>query len=126
MTAAAGKKRSTSLSLFLEAFGLQVEEELSTMATEGAWIGKWCTEHKEAWRKPIFEVQTWRHVRRPAGAVVRDTRDLDIKWPEWHTSSFEGQVAVDMRDSLPKRCEEDALETGEINLLEEVGSEARV
>ena len=30
MTAAAGKKGSTSLSLFWEAFGLEVEEELST------------------------------------------------------------------------------------------------
>ena len=39
-----GKKSTTSLSLFMEAFGLEVEEELSTMATqtwaEGTWIGK--------------------------------------------------------------------------------------
>ena len=44
-----GKKSTTSLSLFMEAFGLV---ELSTMATqtwaEGTWIGKWYTEHKEA------------------------------------------------------------------------------
>ena len=37
----------------LETHGLEVEEELSTMATqywaEGVWIGKWCREHKEAW-----------------------------------------------------------------------------
>ena len=42
--AAAGKKSTTSLSLFMEAHGLEVEEELSTMATqcwaEGAWTGK--------------------------------------------------------------------------------------
>ena len=41
MAAAAGKKRTTSLSLFMEAYGLEVEEELSTMATqywaEGVW-----------------------------------------------------------------------------------------
>ena len=41
MAAAAVKKSTTSLSLFMEAYGLEVEEELSTMATqfwtEGAW-----------------------------------------------------------------------------------------
>ena len=45
MAAAACKKSTTSLSLFMEANGLEVEEELSTMATqywtEGAWTGKW-------------------------------------------------------------------------------------
>ena len=34
MAAAAGKKSTTSLSLFMEAFGLEVEEELFTMATQ--------------------------------------------------------------------------------------------
>ena len=52
MAATAGKKESTSLSVFLQAYGLEVEEELSTMATqtwaEGAWIGKWHTEQQEA------------------------------------------------------------------------------
>ena len=41
-------KSATSSSLFMEAFGLGVEEELSSMATqtwaEGAWVGKWHTE----------------------------------------------------------------------------------
>ena len=45
MAAASGKKSTTSLSLFMEAFDLEVEEELSTMATQtwavGAWTGKW-------------------------------------------------------------------------------------
>ena len=44
MAAAAGKKSTTSRSLFMEACGLEVEEELSTLATqywaEGAWRGK--------------------------------------------------------------------------------------
>ena len=44
MAAAAGKKSTTSLSLFMEAFGLGVEEGLSTMAAqtwaEVAWTGK--------------------------------------------------------------------------------------
>ena len=53
MAAAAGTKSTTSLSLFMETFGLEVEDELSTMATpigaEGVWLGKWFTEQKEAW-----------------------------------------------------------------------------
>ena len=74
---------TTSLSLFMEAFGLGVEEELSTMASqtwaEGAWIGKWHTEKKEAWMSQIFEVQTWRQVRGPAGAVMCETLDFGHK-----------------------------------------------
>ena len=34
MAAATGKKSTTSLSLFKETYGLEVEEELSTMATQ--------------------------------------------------------------------------------------------
>ena len=67
MAAAAGKKESTSLSLFKVVYGLEVEEELSTMATqtwaERVWIVKWHTEQKEAWMRQIFEVQTLRQVR---------------------------------------------------------------
>ena len=55
-----------------------------------------------------------------------ETRDLDIKWPQWHTLIFEGQVRADMRYVCPKRREEDAFETGQVSLLEEVGCEARV
>ena len=44
MTGAAGKKGTTSLSLFMEAYGSEVEEELSTMPAqywaEGVWTGK--------------------------------------------------------------------------------------
>ena len=44
MAAAAGKKSTTSLSLFMEVYGLEVEAEFSTMATqfwaEGVWTGK--------------------------------------------------------------------------------------
>ena len=51
MAAVAGKKSTTSLSLFMEAYGLEVEEELSTMAThywrEGVWTGKWRHEQKK-------------------------------------------------------------------------------
>ena len=101
MAAAAGKKGTTSLSLFMETFGFEVEEELSTMATltwtDGAWIGKWLMEQKEAWMKQIFEVQTWRQVRGPAGVVMCETLDLGIKWPQWHAFTFEEQGQVDMR-----------------------------
>ena len=77
MAAATGKKRTTLLSLFMEAF------ELSTIATQ-TWAGKWCTERKEAQVRQIFEVQTWRQVRDPAGAAMCETRDLSITWPKWH------------------------------------------
>ena len=57
MAAAAEKKSTTSLSLFMEVFGLEVEDEISTMATqcwaEEVWTGKWCREHKEAWLRQI-------------------------------------------------------------------------
>ena len=55
MAAAAGKKSTASLSLFMETFGLEVEEELSTLATqyraEGVWKGKWHHEQREAWMR---------------------------------------------------------------------------
>ena len=80
--AAAGKKSATSLSLCVETFGLEVEEDLSTLATQtwagGAWTGKWPAEQKEAWLNQILEVQMWRQVRGPAGAVMCETRDLGI------------------------------------------------
>ena len=45
LTAAAVKKSTTCLSLFMEAYGPEVEEELSSMATQcwagGVWMGKW-------------------------------------------------------------------------------------
>ena len=85
------KKESVSLSLFMEGDGLEVEEDLSIMVTlfwaEGVWLGRWRREQK-VWRKPIFEVQTWRQGRGPAGAVMCETRDLGIKWPQSHTLLF--------------------------------------
>ena len=83
MAAAAGKKSTTSLSLFMETYGTEVEEELSNMATqywaEGVWIEKWCHEHKEAWMRQIREVQAWKQERGPAGAVMCETLDLGKK-----------------------------------------------
>ena len=50
----------------------------------------------------VFEVQTWRQVRGPAGAVLCELRDLAVHWPQWYTLIFEGQVKVDMRYVCPK------------------------
>ena len=62
MAAAAGKKSTTSPSLIMEAYGLEVDEELANMATqywaEGVWTGKWSHEQKEAWMRQIHEVRT--------------------------------------------------------------------
>ena len=109
MAAAASKKSTTSLSLFMEAFGLEVEEELSTMATqtwaEGVWMGKWNTEQKETCRKQNIDVQLWRQVKGPAEAVMCETRDLGIKWPQWHALICEGEVRTDTRYVCPKDVE---------------------
>ena len=106
MAAAAGKKSTTSLSLFMEAYGLEVQEELSTLATqywaEGAWIGKLHHEQREAWMKHVREFQMWRQVRGPAGAVMCETRDLGIKWPHWHTLIFKGDRKIDMKYVCPE------------------------
>ena len=100
--AAAGKKESVTLSFFLEVNMSDVEEELSTMATlfwgGGRGEGRWRREQKKA----IIDVQTWREVRGPAGAVVCEIRDLGIKWPQRHTLLFEEQVVVDMRVVCPQ------------------------
>ena len=77
MAAAAGKKEPVSLSLFMDVNNLEVEEELSTMATlaqaEGSWMGRWARVQEKGWRKHLFEVQTRRQVRGPAGAAMCET-----------------------------------------------------
>ena len=106
MAAAAWKKSTTSLSLFMEAYGLEVEEELSTVATqcwaEGVWTGKWSHELKGAWMRQIREGQTWKQVRGPAGAVMCETSDLGVRWPQWHTLIFSDETKIDMRYVCPK------------------------
>ena len=106
MAAAARKNSTTSLSLFKEEHGLVVEDEISTMATqfwpEGVWTGKWSYEQKEAWMRQIHEVSKWKQVRRPAGAVMCETRDLGTKWPQWHTLMFSDEIKIDMRLVRPK------------------------
>ena len=90
----------------MEVLGLEVEEELSTVATqtwaEEVWIGKWHTEQKETLLNQVFEVQRWRQERGLAGAVMCETCDLGIKWPHWYTLLFEGEVRIDLRYVCPK------------------------
>ena len=66
------RRVTSSLSLFMAANGLEVEEEISTMPTqhwaEGVWTGKWSCEQNEAWMRQIREVRTWKQVRGPPGA----------------------------------------------------------
>ena len=100
MAAAAGKKSTTSLSLFMEAFGLEVEEELSTMAVqywaEGVWTAKWRREQKRSVDEADSrnsEVET---------VEMCETRDLGIKWPCWHTLVFSNEMTIDMRYVCPK------------------------
>ena len=101
MAAAAGKKESVSLSLFLDVNNLEVEEEFSTMATlaraEGVWLGRWAKEQPKARRKQIFEVQMWRQVRGLQELSCTRPVIWASTWPQWHTLLFEEQVAVDMR-----------------------------
>ena len=106
MAAAAGKKSTSSLSLFMAATGFEVEEEITTMATqhweEGVWTGRWSCEQNEAWMMQIREVRTWKQVRGPGGAVMCETLDLGIKWPQWHTLMFSLEIKIDMRFVCPK------------------------
>ena len=53
-----------------------------------------------------------------------ETRDLGITWRKWYV--FNLWRASGHETCLPKRCEENVHETSEIDLLEEVGSEAWV
>ena len=79
MPAAAGKKESVSLSLFTEVKNLVVEENFHaghvSMAA-GIWMGSWAREQREAWRKQVFDVHTWRQVRGPAGAVMCENGEM--------------------------------------------------
>ena len=80
---------------------------------------------KEAWRKQIFEVQTWTHVRGPAGTVWCETRDLRIKWPQWYSLLFEGQGRVEMRLACPRDVKKMLPRQGHNDLLERVGDQTR-
>ena len=77
-----GKKEYNFAVLVHGSIGVEVEEYWA----EGVWTGKWYHEQRAAWMKQVREVQMWRQVRGPAGAVKCETRDLGIKWPQWHNA----------------------------------------
>ena len=54
-----------------------------------------------------------------------ETRDLGVKWPQRHTLLSEGQEAVDMRVGLRVERKEDASETSQNSLLEEMDRHTR-
>ena len=106
MAAAAGKKSSVSLSFFMDVTNLEVEEELSTMATH-AWaevvrLGRMEKRAAEGLEEAgLRDLETsertgWSgHCARP--------RDLGTKWPQWqHTLLCEGQVVVDVKVVCPQ------------------------
>ena len=134
MAAAACKKKSVSLSLFMEVNSLEVEEELSTMATlfcaKGVCGWEDGRERENRRRRGgswVFEVQGWRQVKGPGGAVMRGTRALGIKWPQWYTLMFEEQVTVDMRVVCPQNVQQVLLKQARlVGLLEEMGNNARL
>ena len=74
----------------LEVKDLEVEEELSTVATlfwaEGVWMKSERRKQQKAWKEPYFlKYRDGHKVRGLAGAVLCETRDLGIQWPQWHT-----------------------------------------
>ena len=75
--------------------------------------------------RQIPEVQMWRQVRGPAGAVMCETRDLGNKWPHWHTLVFSDETYIDMRHVCPRDTLKVAGTETPISVLEEVGSKAR-
>ena len=101
VAAAAGKKNTTSLLLFMEANGLRRRIGTFTLATqywaEGVSMGKGYHEQMEAWMKQVREFQMWRQVREPAGAVKCEARNLGFRWPHWHTLNFSDETRIDMR-----------------------------
>ena len=87
MAAAAGKKDAVSLSLFMEVNDLEVEEDISTMASlPGRKVSGWedGQEQQEAWRKQIFEVQNMKTGER----ICRRSRVRRVIWASSaHTST---------------------------------------
>ena len=65
------EKSQSRSRIFMEVHTLEVEEKLSTIATL-CWAQG---EQHNAWKKHFFEVQTWRQVGGPAGAVMCETHD---------------------------------------------------
>ena len=107
---------SSSQSLFVETYGLEVEEQLSTLATqywaEGVWIGKMAYEQREVLMTQRQEVQFLETGESTCRSSVCETRDLGRQWPQWHTLTFEAEVRIDMRYVCPKDVNKMFLQRG--------------
>ena len=79
----------------------KIEEELSTMAAlawaEWVWLGKSGKRAAEG-----LEEADLRSTDTETSEKTWRTRDLGIKWPQWHTLLFEDQVAVGTRVVCPQ------------------------
>ena len=75
--------------------------------------------------KQIQEVQVWRQVRGPAGAVMCWTRDLAVKWPHWHTLISSDGTRIDMRFVSPNDVQKMLVQRVRSVYWKEVGSKAR-
>ena len=119
MAVAAGKKETTSLSLFVEAFGLEVEEELSTLDGQENDTRN----EKEAWLKQIFEVRTatanrgpdvkaflrpifastlWKALRRMSSGKIGQAKMVSLFVEDWELA----RVALSCHIALDMLCQE--------------------
>ena len=48
------------------------------MEVDGVWTSRWRRAQWKAWRKRVFDGQTWRQMSGPTGAVMSEIRDLDM------------------------------------------------
>ena len=108
IAAAAGKKESVPLSLFMEK-NVEVEEDFFTMAAvfwaEVVWTGR---EQQKAWRSSMETDE-----RASRRVVMLETRDLGIKWPQGHTVKFKGTSSGGHEGGLPAGCEDVVCETSQ-------------
>ena len=94
MAAAAGKKSTTSMSLFMEAYGIEVEEELFHRGH--SVFGRRSLDRKmESRAERSLDEADSRGSN--VETVMCETRDLCIKWPYWHTLIFGKDIKIDMR-----------------------------
>ena len=49
---------------------------------------------EKCWRRQVWETDSWKQVRGPAGAAVFEPRNLGIGFPRWRALSEEGVFVV--------------------------------
>ena len=68
-------------------------------------------------------VETGKRTRRSSD--VRETCDLGIKWPQWHTLMFSDEIKIDMRFVCPKDVKKMLVQKARSVNWKKVGSKAR-